>query len=123
MAEAQGRVIQASVWIIGGQPASIIFREGKAGKHFEDSNPFLLHTVQGDSHETFYFNNKEATEAKRRALYGGNPMTDNTIYRKYGNEARAGMIWRADYEHYWSTSLEERPEDYPWRKWTSYISL
>lgn len=105
MAEAQGRVIQASVWIIGGQPAGIIFREGKAGKHFEDSNPFLLHTVKGDSNEQFYFNGHEYIADKRRALYGGKLMTDNTIYRKYGNEARGGEIYAVDYPYYWTYGL------------------
>jgi len=45
--EAQGRVIQTSTWVIGGQPAGIIFREGKAGTNFEDRNPVVPHIVKG----------------------------------------------------------------------------
>lgn len=47
LAVAQGRIIQTSAWVIGGTPAALIFREGKNGTHFEDSNPFLLHQVRG----------------------------------------------------------------------------
>ena len=41
-------------------PASIIFREGKAGHHFEDTNPFLVHLVKkkypaSDQYETLTF--------------------------------------------------------------------
>jgi len=36
-------------------PAGIIFREGEVGKHFEDGNPFLLHTVRGRNAGTFKF--------------------------------------------------------------------
>ena len=43
---AQGRIIQTSAWIINGMPAGLAFREGKAGKHFEDANPFLPHIVK-----------------------------------------------------------------------------
>jgi len=52
---AQGRIIQTGSWIINGMPAGIIFREGAIGKHFEDSNPFLLHTVRGRKAATFNF--------------------------------------------------------------------
>lgn len=46
---AQGRVIQASSWIVNGLPAGLAFREGKAGENFGDMSPFLLHTVKRDS--------------------------------------------------------------------------
>ena len=44
---AQGRVIQTSTWVIGGQPAGIVFREGKAGTNFEDRNPVIPNIVLG----------------------------------------------------------------------------
>ena len=46
---AQGRVIQASSWIVDGMPAGLAFREGKAGDNFADTSPFLLHTVKKDA--------------------------------------------------------------------------
>ena len=45
---AQGRVIQASSWIIDGMPAGLAFREGKAGDNFGEMSPFLVHTVKND---------------------------------------------------------------------------
>lgn len=48
LAQAQGRIIQTSSWMIAGMPAAIVFREGKQGDHFEDTNPFLLHLVKDD---------------------------------------------------------------------------
>ena len=45
---AQGRVIQASSWVIHGMPAGLSFREGKAGDNFGDLSPFLVHTVSRD---------------------------------------------------------------------------
>ena len=53
LAMAQGRVIQTSVWMIGGQAAGLAFREGKAGHHFEDTNPFLPHAVKRDAISSF----------------------------------------------------------------------
>lgn len=51
---AQGRVIQASSWIIDGMPAGLAFREGKAGENFGDLSPFLLHTVKRDPAKAIY---------------------------------------------------------------------
>lgn len=42
---AQGRIIQASSWVIDGFPAGLMFREYKANENFNDQSPFLLHTV------------------------------------------------------------------------------
>ena len=53
LATAQGRVIQTSVWMIGGQASGLAFREGKAGHHFEDTNPFLPHVVQKGASRSF----------------------------------------------------------------------
>lgn len=43
--EVQGRVIQTSSWVIGGEVAGINFREGKAGTDFADFSPFVPHYV------------------------------------------------------------------------------
>jgi len=66
---AQGRVIQTGSWIINGMPAGIIFREGKAGKHFEDGNPFLLHTVRGKNAGTFKFRMTKEQQRLRNRFY------------------------------------------------------
>lgn len=53
---AQGRIIQTSSWMVRGMPAGLAFREGKIGHHFEDSNPFLLHSVKNQpDYSTFTF--------------------------------------------------------------------
>jgi glutathionylspermidine synthase len=51
MPAVMGRVIQTSVWIIGGVPAGLAFREGKNATKFADANPYLLHLVKKENKE------------------------------------------------------------------------
>ena len=52
---AQGRIIQTSVWMVSGIPASIVFREGMWKTKFEDASPFLLHVIPKSEIKTFNF--------------------------------------------------------------------
>merc|ERR1712196_594577 len=80
---AQGRIIQTSSWVVGGMPASIIFREGRAGRHFEDSNPFLLHTVRSETADPFNYRLSDNQRAIRDKIYGDR-STSSQIYNKFG---------------------------------------
>ena len=73
LATAQGRVIQTSVWMIGGQAAGLAFREGKAGHHFEDTNPFLPHGVKLDDSQSFFEYRRNKAQAQlMNQIYGEN---------------------------------------------------
>jgi len=84
---AQGRIIQTSSWVINGMPAGIIFREGISPKPFEDSNPFLLHTVRGAQPSTFQFKMNKNQQKIRQNIYS-QYNNKNNIYGKYGGSAK-----------------------------------
>jgi len=67
-------------------PAGINFREGKAGHHFSDSDPFLLHTVKGTTSPTFNFKVTSAQRAIREKLYG--VVAEKGAYSLYGGNIK-----------------------------------
>lgn len=105
---AQKRIIQTSAWVVGGMPAALIFREGRQGKHFEDSNPFLLHTVRGKSAQNFEFKMSAAQKAIRDKLYK-NKASANKIYKKFGGTP----TFKQD-------SSLPKPQFDGWKSWDSY---
>lgn len=78
----QNRVIQTSVWIVGGMPAGINFREGRNGTDFEDGNPFLLHTVSGTYLDQLDLKMTSEQAKLRKDLYKG---CNFDIYGRYKN--------------------------------------
>ena len=73
MPSAQGRVIQASSWVIDGMPAGLAFREGKQGQRFGGRTPFLLHTVEKQADIGPYkFKMNSQMKKLRQEIYGKN---------------------------------------------------
>ena len=79
LATTQGRVIQTSVWMIAGEASGLAFREGKAGHHFEDTNPFLVHIVETDSSSRPYidYRRNKAQTVLINQIYGSNRQYNN----------------------------------------------
>lgn len=102
------RIIQTSSWIVGGMPAGIIFRDGIEGEHFEDSNPFLLHTVRGKTAEPFNFKLSKTQKKLRDKIYMERSMT-TSLYQKYG-----GKVSFSDF------AKPRDRVDGTWKQWVSY---
>jgi hypothetical protein len=89
--------------MIAGQPAAIIFREGKAGHHFEDSNPFLLHLVKGNpDHNKITWKNSAKQAELRKKIYGKHQMSSikfkkqvHAIQNKLGPNKEKCKSWFA----------------------------
>jgi len=65
-------------------PAGLSFREGKAGTHFEDANPFLPHVVKTTDEWTLNFELTKAQNVIRKKLYNNkhSTKTEWNIYAK-----------------------------------------
>jgi len=85
--EAQGRVIQTSTWVVGGQPAGIIFREGKAGTNFEDRNPVVPHIVKGSKAMPFWLKQSVEQRKLRYLIYGNQDVT-SAVYQGNGGKSK-----------------------------------
>jgi len=94
-------------------PAGLAFREGKAGTGFEDSNPFLIHTVKSGSKDNFIFNTTQKHIEWRESLYS---KTIKPIYQKYGGKIGYNIKKVSNYQ---TTPSEVA---IPYEKWPSYIS-
>ena len=91
---AQGRVIQASSWVIYGMPVGLAFREGKAGDNFGDLSPFLVHNVRKNDSSpiTYKFEQTLREYEKRKRLYSNDYdnfvknelYSQNEVAVKYG---------------------------------------
>lgn len=76
----QGRVIQASSWVIHGMPVGLSFRENIEGDTFVDFSPFLPHHVKGKGGATFEFKTFDDVEDIRRELYKS--FNPSSLYEK-----------------------------------------
>jgi len=77
-------------------PAGIIFREGMSPKPFEDSNPFLLHTVRGARPFPFQFKMNKNQQKLRKNIYSHDKRLNN-IYGKYGGSAKLVLMTQKKY--------------------------
>lgn len=98
-------------------PASLSFREGKAGKFFEDSNPFLPHIVKGKKAPELNFSYTKKQGEIRKRLYGGVLMKEN-IYKKFGGKYKTVQVDKMESAPNYS---DKAFKDY--KKWPSYISM
>lgn len=64
-------------------PAGLIFREGKAGTHFTDYDPFLQHIVSEQSMDQLEFRLNQKQYDIRNKLYNG-AIARSDIYKKFG---------------------------------------
>ena len=122
---AQGRVIQASSWVIDGMPAGLAFREGKKGENFGDISPFLLHTVEQESNIGPYkFKMNNQMQKLRQEIYGKDAESykdPSIIYDK--NDIKISQ------EVFTSGNFYEKSEDYKlgnatnYKEWKAYKSL
>ena len=65
--------------MIGGEASGLAFREGKAGHHFEDTNPFLVHIVETDPSSRPYidYRRNKAQTVLLNQIYGSNRGYNN----------------------------------------------
>lgn len=92
-------------------PASVIFREGKKGKHFEDSDPFLLHTVRGSKAEPFKFKLTREQSLLRKKIYSGK-ATPTHLYNRYG-----GSVTYSPFAHPPVKKMGA------WKDWSAYKAI
>ena len=92
--------------MIGGKASGLAFREGKAGHHFEDTNPFLVHQVKTDSsRESFIEYRRNKAQAKLLSqIYGED--------RQYNSFNNAG---------YKVVEQETELDIESWRTWHSFL--
>lgn len=92
-------------------PAGLVFREGRVGEAFEDTNPILLHTVRGKNAQPFRFKLSKAQKKLRDKIYKKRSMVGN-LYKKYGGKVS------------FSNFAKPRTQvDGAWKQWDVYKRL